>query len=101
MDFKKAFLILLMLTTIILSCEEKNDYQATATITGPDVRDCICCGGYFIAIGDSTYNFNTLPASSNINLATETFPLHVQLDWTYDSKCGNIQYIDISRIVKE
>ena len=101
MDFKKILFAVLLLTSVILSCEKEEDYHSTAVITGPDVRDCICCGGYFIEIGDSTYNFDTLPTTSKIDLTTETFPLPVKLDWTYDKKCGDIQYIGISRIAKE
>lgn len=103
MNFKKIFFIVLLLTVIILSCEKEKDdnYQSTAVITGPDLRECICCGGYFIELDDSTYNFDTLPTSSQIDLATETFPLRVKLDWWYDKKCGDIQYIGISRIAKQ
>jgi hypothetical protein len=101
MDFKKILFAVLLLTSVILSCEKEKDYQSTAVITGPDVRDCICCGGYFIEIGDSTYNFDTLPTTSKLDLTAETFPLPVKLDWNYDKKCGDIQYIGISRIAKE
>jgi len=102
MNFKKTLFIVLLLTGVILSCEkEKDDYQSTAVITGPDIRECICCGGYLIEMNDSTYNFDTLPASSNIDLSTETFPLNVKLDWSYDRDCGGIKYITISRITKQ
>jgi len=101
MNFKKIFSIILLLTVIILSCEKEDDYQSTAVITGPDLRECICCGGYYIELGDSTYNFNTLPASAQIDLTTEDFPLPVKLDWTYDTKCGDIQYIEITKIAKQ
>lgn len=103
MNFKSVLFSLVLLTTFTLACEKNkdNDYQATAVITGPDLGECICCGGYFIEIGDSTYNFDTLPANSKIDLTTETFPVAVKLDWTYDKKCGDNQYIQISRIAKE
>ena len=90
-----------MLAIIIFSCKKEESYQSSGTIAGPDMRECICCGGYFIEIGDSTYNFDMLPATSTINLETETFPINVNLDWTYDRECGNIQYIEITRIEKQ
>ena len=84
-----------------MSCEKEDSYKSMGIITGYDMRACICCGGYFIEIDDSTYNFDTLPASSAINLETETFPINVNLDWSYDKECGGIQYIEITKIVKQ
>ncbi|HKI87892.1 MAG TPA: hypothetical protein VKA38_02620 [Draconibacterium sp.] len=102
MNFKKILFTVLLISGVIFSCEKKEDqYQSSAVITGPDIRECICCGGYSIEMNDSTYNFDTLPASSNIELNTETFPINVKLDWSYDKKCGGIQYITISRIAKQ
>lgn len=103
MKFKNILFAFLLLTITILSCkkEETDNFRSTAVITGPDVRDCMCCGGYLIEIEDSTYNFEILPVSSQINLNSEIFPLSVKLDWTYDKKCGDIQYIGITRITKE
>jgi len=98
MKILKALVLILMLTGIIISCEKAESYKSTGIITGPDIRECICCGGYFIEIGDSTYNFDTLPSNSQIDLTTDTFPINVKLDWTSDRYCGGIQYIDISRI---
>jgi len=89
-------------TVIFISCDkEENKFESTAVITGPDVRDCICCGGYFIELNDTVYNFDSLPTSSTINLTEETFPITVNLDWSYDRNCGNIQYIEITRIAKK
>ncbi len=101
MKIKNVLLVILMLAAIIVSCEKEENYKSTGIITGPDIRECICCGGYFIEIGDSTYNFDTLPAFSAIDLETETFPINVKLDWLYDRDCGGIEYIDISKIKKQ
>lgn len=101
MRIKGILLVILILIGIIVSCEKEGSYQSNGVITGPDIRDCICCGGYFIEIGDSTYNFDTLPASSEIDLETETFPINVNLDWSFDRDCGGIEYIDISKIAKQ
>lgn len=102
MNFKKILFTVIFISGVILSCEkEKDNYQSTAVITGPDIRECICCGGYLIEINDSTYNFDMLPADSKIDLNTETFPLQVKLDWSNDRECGGIKYITISRIAKQ
>jgi hypothetical protein len=91
---------------VIFGChkEKNSDYQSTGTITGPDYRMCPspCCSGWFIIIESLTYEFDSLPASSNISLDKEAFPLNVKLDWqllnTID--CPN-KRITIQRIAKE
>lgn len=90
-----------ILVAVFAAChKDEHTYQSTGTITGPDYRECICCGGYFIEMNDSTYNFETLPDGTDIDLNTAEFPVPVKLDWSYDRKCGDIQYISISRIEK-
>lgn len=101
MDYRKISFVIVVFLFTIFSCEKEESYQSTALITGPDLGQCICCGGYFIEVEDSTYNFDTIPASSGIDLSDVTFPIAVELDWEYDKKCGNIQYINITRIKKQ
>ncbi len=101
MNVKKTIFSILVFIGIFISCEKKDNYLSTGVITGPDIRECICCGGYFIEIEDTTYNFDALPMSSQIDLATDTFPINVNLDWSYDRDCGGIQYIDISKIERQ
>ncbi len=102
MNYIKIIFLIFLFTGIFFSCaEDENAFQSSAIINGPDIRECICCGGYLVEIGDSTYNFESLPASANIDLITETFPIAVNLDWTRNRKCGDIQYIDITRIERQ
>ena len=106
MHIKTILSSFFLVTLVLWACEEdktdtNTNFQSTAQITGPDLGQCICCGGYLIEIGDSTYNFDTIPSASNIDLTTATFPLNVKLNWSYDKKCGNNQYIEILRIEKE
>jgi hypothetical protein len=67
----------------LICCHKENssDYKSSGLITGPDVRMCACCGGWFIQIDSTTYEFDTLPDNSKINLETESFPIYVKLDW--------------------
>jgi hypothetical protein len=62
---------------------DEQDYMSNGAITGWDLRDCMCCGGYFIDIDidKATYRFSDLPAGSSINLDNPTFPIYVKLDW--------------------
>jgi hypothetical protein len=100
MKVKKWLIILSLSIGVISSCEKEERYQSSGVITGPDMRFCACCGGYFIEIEDSNYNFETLPSSSGIDLLKDTFPINVNLDWTFERDCGGIQYIEITKIVK-
>lgn len=78
------------------------DYQSNGKITGPDIRMCACCGGWYIQIDNLTYEFDSLPVNSNIDLQKETFPVLVKLDWQLSDKgaCPD-KRITIQRIVKE
>ena len=90
----------------LISCQKEtnHEYKSTGIITGPDIRRCPspCCGGWFIIIDDLTYEFDTLPTDSNINLEKETLPLKVKLDWQLLNiiNCPNTR-ISIQRIAKE
>jgi hypothetical protein len=77
------FRLFIILSFILLSgCQrEKNDYQSEGTITGYDYRMCMCCGGWFVEIGDSTWRFDQIPEGCTIILDSVTFPLPVYLDW--------------------
>jgi hypothetical protein len=87
-------------------CQKENNYnyKSIGTITGQDVRMCPspCCGGWFIKIDSLTYEFDSLPENSNINLPKETFPFVVKLDWQLSNtpECPN-KRITIQRIAKE
>lgn len=97
-----TFIVGFILVVMLLACEQSdNPYQSSGTITGFDNRECICCGGYFIEIGNSIYNFEKLPDGVNIDLNTVKFPVAVKVDWSHDRECGGIQYITISRIERQ
>jgi hypothetical protein len=81
-EMKKIIYMSFLLLIIIIGCNESdNEYKDNGTIVGIDIRECSCCGGYFIEIRDSVYRFNTLPAGSELNLIDPKFPIYVMLDW--------------------
>jgi hypothetical protein len=90
---------------IVLICCHKANYTAYSSngiITGPDIRMCACCGGWYIQIDSTTYEFTALPDNSGINLDKETFPVYVKLDWQLSNLTGcPDKKITIQRIKKE
>ena len=91
-----------LLSGFSLCHRESDEFMSHGTITGPDLRDCACCGGWYIEIDTAVYEFDSLPENSDIALDKETFPLKVKLDWKLSEKiaCPS-KRIDIQRIAKE
>jgi len=77
-----GIVVLFILST---SCEKNNGFQNEGIISGYDYRKCMCCGGYFVEVEDSTYRFYVMPDDFNFDWETDTFPLNVLLDWRLDS----------------
>jgi hypothetical protein len=99
----KSVTTIFALLLVLMCCnkEKDNEYKSRGIITGPDIRACVCCGGWFIQIDSATYLFDTLPDNSNIDLQKETFPLPVKLDWQFaNTYCTNSRIV-IQRIKKE
>lgn len=79
---KSIIFIGVILLLAFSSCsEDGSEFMSNGTITGIDFRECVCCGGYFIDINDSTYRFFTIPANSEVQLENTVFPIYVKLDW--------------------
>jgi hypothetical protein len=91
------FIGMLLLIGISSCTEEENEYLSNGTITGFDARMCVCCGGYFIDINDSTYRFYELPESSDVDLINAIFPIYVKLDWT---KADNVCLGDEIKVIR-
>jgi len=102
---KTKMIIGICIIVVILLCCRKANYNAYGSIgiiMGPDIRMCACCGGWFIQIDSTTYEFSSLPDNSDINLEKETFPLYVKLDWKASNLTGCPDpKIVIQRIKKE
>jgi hypothetical protein len=105
MNYKTLLGICLIIFGFIYCHKESSyNYKSIGTITGQDFRMCPspCCGGWFIKIDSLTYEFDSLPTNSNINLEKETFPLIVKLNWQLSDtlECPN-KRITVQKIVKE
>jgi hypothetical protein len=87
---------------IMIACTKENDnYKSVGTITGIDYRMCVCCGGWIIYIKDVRHLIDSMPKNSSLNLAEETFPITVKLDWQLVSNgCGAFNGITVQRIKK-
>ena len=98
--FCAFFILIIPACTKDKSTDAENKFQSDGIITGADYRKCMCCGGWFIDIADSTYRFYELPDGSSIDLRNETMPLEVRLDWhNNDKPCKGI--IVVERIKKK
>lgn len=75
--------------------------KAMASLRDFDDRECVCCGGYYIVIDDSTYRFYEVPENSNLDLQNAKFPLYVRLDWNEDPNACLGDEIIVTRIEKQ
>jgi hypothetical protein len=97
----KALRIILLVFIIVACNKENSNYRSVGTITGFDMTLCGCCGGWIINIDDSRYLIDSIPDDSKINLATETFPITVKLDWQLvNNGCSAFNRITVQRIIK-
>jgi hypothetical protein len=81
---KKIVIPVLLLSMMLWSCEKEHRSLQRGTITGPDLRECVCCGGWYILIGDITYRFYRVPGGSSLDLAHESCPMTVEIEWKKD-----------------
>ena len=84
-------------------CKKENTYpyKSYGKIIGQDYTTTPCSGGWFIEIENAKYNFDSLPANSNINLQKEALPVNVRLDWDLINTIGCTKWITIHKIAKE
>ena len=93
-----AFIFILIFS---VSCSmEEDSYKSTGIITGYDMSECACCGGYFIDIERNTYRFYNIPPNSNLSLDNPVFPIYVNLDWNPDPNACLGDEIIVTRITE-
>lgn len=100
----KRILILLSIAVLCFACDRDDDdntdltFESTGEIIGQDFTLCACCGGYLVKFEgeDNTFNFSSLPESSDIDLEEEIFPLKIKVNWTgsISEACPKIVRID-------
>ena len=102
MRIKTVAGILLLIFGLTLCQKGEDNLKSSGIITGPDLRDCACCGGWYVTIDTTDYEFDSLPVNSNIDLGKETFPVYVKLDWQLSDRlpCPE-KWITITWIKKE
>jgi hypothetical protein len=101
---KIKLLLGLFLIICFVGCKKPttNDFQSTGVITGVDYRMLAFGGNWYILIDNVTYEFETLPAGSTIDLQNATFPITVKLEWKLSTKpTCTYKNIDILKIVKQ
>lgn len=89
----KSFILpIVFLCAVLYACKkEAHVFMDEGQITGPDPRDCACCGGWFLKTADTTFLFDQLPWGSSIDLNTATFPIPVKFDYKADTTgCGKL-----------
>jgi len=86
----KLLIVVFFILIGFMGCKKPttSDFQSNGIITGVDTKMCACCGGWYIQIDNVTYEFETLPADSNIDLQNATFPITVKLDVNKASLSG-------------
>jgi hypothetical protein len=96
----KKTLLMFFFFTMLFSCKKGNeDYQSIGIITGFDTTKCGCCWGWIININDVSYIIESMPSDPDLNLALETQPVTVKLDWQPNAT-GCINKIKVQRIKK-
>lgn len=97
---KIKIIAMVILCFMLVTCMKDNDFGQRGTITGIDLRECLCCGGWFININDSTYRFFELSDQNNIDLKNASFPVEVILTWKKNPNSCLGDEIIITRIEK-
>ncbi len=98
---KTLFFILTILILSFISCKKDKVEDLNGKITGADMRKCMCCGGFFIEILDSTYRFDSIPFNSGIKLNIDTFPILVKVAFHKKNPLCLGDEIIIDRMKKE
>jgi hypothetical protein len=95
---KRKLLTTLLFVSLFVGCE-KAKYENTGTITGADLRKCMCCGGYFVDINDTQYQFEKSELPDNFTFEDSQLPLVVELNWELKTDgCSGFNRISISKI---
>ena len=96
--------ILFSLILVMQSCCDHDDIpdycSDRGVITGIDYRECACCGGWFIEIGDEELRAVSLPPTFVESFDLDDLPLPVYLEWSRDETPCLGDEIEVSCIRK-
>jgi len=98
---KKVLAIMILSAALVGSCQKEEPFMDVGIITGPDLRLCACCGGWFINIGNDTYRFMEIPCNCSLDLVNAEFPVIVNIDWEEDPNPCLGDEITVHRIRKK
>lgn len=100
--------MLLMLSSIFITCSKEKVELIPATLKGYDPRDCACCGGMMVSFpsdtgstGSNFYLWDNIPQSYHFD--QDTFPINVKISYKLlPQGCaaakGKIEIIELQRI---
>ncbi len=103
----KNLFVLTALLFIGINCSKKESLSpdaSDAVITGFDLTECGCCGGFIVNIVNTppystSFLAKELPSGSNIN-SNSDFPVYVKIEWQADTtECD--RNIIITRLQKK
>ena len=102
----KYLSLLLVIAMAFYSCRKDAAHKTTsvfmntATIRGPNLTVPACGAAFFITIhgiADSFAQFDSVPGSSSVDLATASFPINIKMNWHHGagSECDTIANISV------
>ncbi len=100
------FFLVIIFSISFSSCKKEHQYQANATLTGYDPRECVCCGGLKIVIenhkppsGTDFYLVEKMPDDFKIG-DPPIFPIAVKIDYQVDTAHCFGNWVIINRIAR-
>ena len=81
-------ILILSFFVMQLSCSDSPIIWNKATIIGPDLSMCPCCGGWFVDIEGQQLLMFDWPENARLQHENQTFPLPVKIVWEIpDNSC--------------
>lgn len=82
--------IILFLSSCSDSTNTNDNYiTSDGVITGYDLAECVCCGGWFVEIEKDTLRIWNMPEEFNKILSEKEMPVEVRLSWKkMTDNCG-------------
>jgi hypothetical protein len=74
------------------SSDYENNCPKEGKVIGYDMRDCMCCGGWFVEYNNDTLLFDTVPGNAKLGEWVESygFPIKIDFDYSDSVRCNQI-----------